>query len=99
MCLRDHRLQEEDALRDLLLARLKEKGEELRALLEKMERHWGMEDGVYRFYHQSLKVYYVQELTQEAVELAATNQISVTPEALWRHRGTLMAGGMPTWRG
>ena len=37
--------------------------------------------------------------TQEAVELAATNHISVTPEALWRHRGTLMAGGMPTWRG
>jgi hypothetical protein len=37
--------------------------------------------------------------TQEAAELAAANHISVTPEALWRHRGTLMAGGMPTWRG
>jgi len=37
--------------------------------------------------------------TQEAVKLAAANHISVTPEALWRHRGTLMAGGMPTWRG
>ena len=59
----------EDALRDRLLARLKEKGSELNALLAKMERHWGIEDGVYRFYHQSLKVYYVQEMTQEAVEL------------------------------
>jgi hypothetical protein len=63
------RLADEDALRDCLLARLKEKSAELRALLEKMERHWGIEDGVYRFYHQSLKVYYVQEMTQEAVEL------------------------------
>lgn len=37
--------------------------------------------------------------TQEAVKLAAANHISVTQEALWRHRGTFMAGGMPTWRG
>lgn len=59
----------EDALRDHLLARLKEKADELRALLEKMERHWGIEDGVYRFYHQSLKVCDVQELTKEAVDL------------------------------
>lgn len=32
------RHQADDALRDCLLARLKEKGEELRALLAKMER-------------------------------------------------------------
>ena len=32
----------EDALRDRLLARLKEKAEELRALLEKTEHHWGI---------------------------------------------------------
>ena len=37
--------------------------------------------------------------TQEAVKLAAANHILVTQEALWRHRGTFMAGGMPTWRG
>jgi hypothetical protein len=37
--------------------------------------------------------------TQEAAKLAAANHITVTPEALWRHRGTFMAGGMPTWRG
>ncbi len=34
-----------------------------------METHWGIEDGVYRFYHQSVKVYRTQEMTQEAVEL------------------------------
>lgn len=56
-------------MRDCLLTRLKEKVEELSVLLEKMDRHWGIEDRVYRFYHQSLKVYDVQEMTQEAVEL------------------------------
>lgn len=44
------RHQAETALRDLLLDRLKEKAEELSALLAKMERHWGIEDGIYRFY-------------------------------------------------
>ena len=63
------RHQVEDALRDCLVAQLKEKAEKLRALVEKMERHWGIEDRVYRFYHQSLKVYDVQEMTQETVDL------------------------------
>ncbi len=43
------RHQAEDALRARLPARLKEKMADLNALLTKMERHWGMEDGVYRF--------------------------------------------------
>jgi hypothetical protein len=64
-----HRHQPDDALRDLLLARMKDKGADLSALLTKMERHWGIEDGVYRFYHQSMKVYFVQGMTQEAAEL------------------------------
>jgi hypothetical protein len=59
----------EEALRDQLLSRLKERSSELNTLLAKMENHWGMEDGVYRFYHQSFKVYAVQELIEEAVEL------------------------------
>lgn len=37
--------------------------------------------------------------TQEAVQLAADNNITVTPEALWRNRGTFMTGGRSTWRG
>lgn len=37
--------------------------------------------------------------TQETVELAQAKGITVTPEALWRNRGTLMSGGLPTWRG
>ena len=39
------------------------------------------------------------ESTEAAARLAAEHGISVTPEALWRHRGTLVNGGLPTWRG
>ena len=39
------------------------------------------------------------ESTEAAARLAAEHGIAVSPEALWRHRGTLVSGGMPTWRG
>jgi hypothetical protein len=37
--------------------------------------------------------------TEAAAQLAAEHGVLVSPEALWRHRGTLVSGGMPTWRG
>jgi hypothetical protein len=37
--------------------------------------------------------------TQVAMQLASRRGIAVSPEALWRHRGTLLPGGLPTWRG
>jgi hypothetical protein len=37
--------------------------------------------------------------TQAAARLAADQGIQITPEALWRNRGTLVSGGLPTWRG
>ncbi len=37
--------------------------------------------------------------TEDAVRLSAEHGVQVTPEALWRHRGTLVSGGLPTWRG
>lgn len=39
------------------------------------------------------------DTTEEAAHLAWEHGISVTPEALWRNRGTLESGGQPTWRG
>ncbi|SBO44436.1 Nif11-like leader peptide family natural product precursor [Cyanobium sp. NIES-981] len=39
------------------------------------------------------------DTTEAAARLAAEHGIHVTPEALWRHRGTLESGGLPTWRG
>jgi hypothetical protein len=41
----------------------------------------------------------VTSSTEAAAKLAAEHDIVVTPEALWRHRGTLASGGLPTWRG
>ena len=37
--------------------------------------------------------------TEEAARLAAEHGVAVTPAALWRNRGTLVGGGLPTWRG
>jgi hypothetical protein len=37
--------------------------------------------------------------TEAAARLARIHGIVVSPEALWRHRGTLTEAGLPTWRG
>ena len=39
----------------------------LEQLLGLCTNHWGYEDPIYRFYHQSCKVFYLQERTQEIV--------------------------------
>ena len=44
-----------------LLKSLKAALPDLEKLLEEVNDHWCYEDGVYRFYHQSLKVWYLQE--------------------------------------
>lgn len=51
-----------------LLAKLKSKLPELEKLLEKVNSEWNYEDGLYRFYHHSFKVFRLQELTIEMVE-------------------------------
>ena len=37
--------------------------------------------------------------TEAAARVAADHGVNVTPEALWRNRGTLISSGLPTWRG
>ncbi|MFN5219314.1 MAG: Nif11-like leader peptide family natural product precursor [Cyanobacteriota bacterium] len=39
------------------------------------------------------------ETTEQAAELIHQHGLEITPETLWRHRGTLVEGGLPTWRG
>ncbi len=39
------------------------------------------------------------DTTEQAAELVHRHGLKVTPEALWRHRGMLVEGGRPTWRG
>jgi len=40
---------------------------ELDDLLQSCSDHWGFEDPVYRFYHQSFKVYALQQTTERIV--------------------------------
>jgi hypothetical protein len=51
-----------------LLSRIKAALPSLEELLDEASSHWGYEDGVYRFYHQSYKVYGLQGLTERLVE-------------------------------
>ena len=51
-----------------LLANIKARLPELERLLEEVSSHWGYEDPVYRFYHQSYKVYGLQHTTVRIVD-------------------------------
>jgi hypothetical protein len=61
-----------DKASEPLLASIKQRLPELQQLLDQVSSHWGFEDGFYRFYHQSFKVYGLQARTvqiREALEL------------------------------
>lgn len=51
-----------------LLANIKEKLPELERLLQEMDSHWEYEDPIYRFYHHSFKVYWLQDKTRKIVD-------------------------------
>jgi len=61
------REKERQAAEEALLARLRERRAALNNLLARSSDHWGYEDPVYRFYHQSFKVYHLQEQTTSIV--------------------------------
>src|SRR6266700_2959701 len=46
-----------------IIAKIAEQLPQLEQLLAQANDHWVYEDGVYRFYHQSMKVFYLQEAT------------------------------------
>lgn len=50
-----------------LLRNLRLRQSELKALLKESTDHWGFEDPVYRFYHQSSKVFGLQDRTKAIV--------------------------------
>jgi hypothetical protein len=50
-----------------LFANLRASLPQLEQLLRDCQGHWGYEDGVYRFYHQSFKLYALQETTSAIV--------------------------------
>lgn len=51
-----------------LHANIKSKLPELVTLLNEMNSHWCYEDPIYRFYHQSFKVYSLQDETKKIIE-------------------------------
>ena len=57
--------QEQSKAIEQLLSNIKQRLPQLEPLLEQTESHWGIEDGFYRFYHQSFEVYPVQQATDE----------------------------------
>lgn len=63
-----------DQASEPLLIAIKQRLPELEKLLDEVSGHWGLEDGFYRFYHQSFKVFRLQSLTIRIVEaLEASN--------------------------
>lgn len=56
-------LREQHEKTDVLFHSIKQQLPKLEEMLAHVESHWCMEDGFYRFYHQSFKVYRLQELT------------------------------------
>lgn len=58
-------IEERRILEETLLRNIKAQMPDLRTLLKECDDHWGSEDLVYRFYHQSFKVYSIQHLTEQ----------------------------------
>jgi hypothetical protein len=56
-----------------LLAKIKSQLSALESLLKEMNSHWLYEDPIYRFYHQSFKVYFLQDETQRIVKSLSEN--------------------------
>lgn len=53
----------------ILLGRIKQRLPELKTLLNEIQGHWVYEDIIYRFYHQSFKVYPLSSYTKKIVEM------------------------------
>lgn len=69
----------------------------LTKLLEEVKDHWCYEDGIYRFYHQSFKVFHLQQKTLEIVEalkkLTPRPAASRTREKFWSYRAREKTAG------
>ncbi len=79
-----------------LLGNLKAALPELEALLSECSGHWGYEDPIYRFYHQSFKVYSLQETTLKIVASLQSLAPSTTLDD-WFMR-IVREGTGKTWR-
>lgn len=69
---RDDEPIDKQALETQLLAQLRAQHNSLVTLLASCSDHWGFEDPVYRFYHQSYKVYALQHTTETIIAALRT---------------------------
>jgi hypothetical protein len=60
--------RERNQLEHELRTNLQARGADLAQLWQEMNGHWAFEDGIYRFYHQSYKVFRLQDHTTRIVE-------------------------------
>lgn len=76
-----------------LLINIKARFPELEVMLEDVSSHWGYEDPIYRFYHQSFKVYGLQDKTRLIVNML----YSLAPEGATINANFLeiLTDGMP----
>lgn len=77
---------------EALLQRVKSRLPELQDLYDTVTGHWAEEDHVYRYYHHSFKVYWIQSLTQQMVkvltEIGSDENLQLNP----RFRRIISAG-------
>ena len=69
-------LEELQRLESVLLLNMRQHAPELRRVLEDASSEWCYEDGIYRFYHGSLKVFRLQSATREMADALA----AIAPE-------------------
>ena len=74
--------REQAELASQLLSNIKQQLPKLEELLAQVESYWGIEDGFYRFYHQSFKVYPLQQTTREICD-ALQNLLPGRPMNAW----------------
>jgi hypothetical protein len=69
-------LAERERLERILLSKMKKHAADLQNVLTEANDDWGYEDGIYRFYYQSFKVFAMQNYTEQLVNALR----SVAPE-------------------
>ena len=85
-----------------LLTAIKDALPRLEKLWQQANSHWGYEDPVYRFYHQSMKIYFLQNQTVEIVKAlqrlgtASAAEFVVHADRRWRSRRRVFHGSQST---
>ena len=69
-------LEEQKRLEGILLQNMRQHAPELRRVLEDVNSEWCNEDRIYRYYHQSFKVFDLRTATREMVDALA----AIAPE-------------------